>query len=142
MHPPSSATQDPKLALAKGLAIAGLVIFSVYYVDEIAKGGGTAGGFLPIASPITRGLSFQLSPLILSAAAFALSWNKPSLLVPAALVATGALMVIDGITTGTRYFTVLVLPGPVIGFAYGLAILALGIVKSVKTGMAMTTATK
>ena len=61
--------------------------------------------------------------------AFAISWNKPSLLVSSALVATGALMVIDGITTGTRYFTVLVLPGPIIGFVYGLAILALEIVE-------------
>ncbi|HEU4605552.1 MAG TPA: hypothetical protein VFS46_04870 [Nitrososphaera sp.] len=131
---------NSRLALAQVLAIASLAIFSIYYIDEIAKEGGTAGGFLPIANPMTRGLSFQLSPLILSAAAFALSWNKPSLLVSAALVVNGALMVIDGITTGTRYFTVLVLPGPIIGFAYGLAILALGIVKSIKTGMAMTAA--
>lgn len=133
---------NSRLALAQVLAIASLAIFSIYYIDEIAKEGGTAGGFLPVANPIIRGLSFQLSSLILSTLAFALSWNKPSLLVPAALVVTGALMVIDGITTGTRYFTVLVLPGPVIGFAYGLAILALGIVKSIKTGMAMTTAAK
>jgi hypothetical protein len=41
---------DSKLALAKGLAIAGLIVFAVYYIDEIAKGGGTTGGFyqLPI----------------------------------------------------------------------------------------------
>lgn len=131
---------DPRLALAQILAIAGLAIFLIYYVDEAAKEGGTEGGFLPIASPMLRGLSFQLSPLVLSAVAFAISWNKPSLLVSSALVVTGALMVIDGITTGTRYFTVLVLPGPIIGFAYGLAILTLGIVKSIKAWMAMTIA--
>jgi hypothetical protein len=129
---------NSRLALARVLAMAGLAIFLIYYTDEIAKGGGTEGGFLPIASPMARGFVFQFSPLILSAAAFALSWNKSSLLVSAALVATGSLMVIDGITTGTRYFAILVLPGPIIGFAYGLAILALGIVKSIKTGMAMT----
>jgi hypothetical protein len=122
-----------RLALAQILAMAGLAIFLIYDIDEAAKGGGTEGGFLPIASPMLRGLAFQLSPLILSAIAFALSWNRPSLLVSAVLVATGALMVVDGITTGTRYFTVLVLPGPIIGFAYGLAILALGIAKTMMT---------
>jgi len=131
---------DSKLSLAKGLATVGLIVFLVYYVDETAKGGGTTGGFLPVANPMIRGLSFQLSPLILSTVAFALSWNKPSLLVSATMVVTGALMVIDG-TTGTRYFTILVIPGPIIGFIYGLAVLALGIVKSVRTRMAMRTKT-
>jgi hypothetical protein len=103
---------DSRFALAKVLSIAGLAIFSIYYVDELAKEGGTAGGFLPVASPIIRGLSFQLSTLVLSAVAFALSWKKPSLLLSATLIITGGLMVIDGISIGTRYFTVLVLPGP------------------------------
>lgn len=124
---------DSRLALAQVLAMAGLAIFLIYDIDEIAKEGGTQGGFLPIASPMLRGFLFQLSPLVLSAVAFTLSRGRPSILVSAALVAAGSLMVIDGITTGTRYFTILVLPGPVIGFAYGLAILALGIVKTVMT---------
>lgn len=126
---------DSRFVLAKVLSLAALAIFSIYYIDELAKEGGTTGGFLPVASPIIRGLSFQLSTLILSAVAFALSWKKPSFLVSATLVITGVLMVIDGITIGTRYFTILVLPGPIIGFTYGLAILVLGIVKSIQTGM-------
>lgn len=97
---------DSRLALAKVLATVGLAIFSIYYVDELAKEGGTAGGFLPVTSPIIRGLSFQLSTLILSAVAFALSWKKSSLLLSATLVITGALMVIDGIIVGTRYFSI------------------------------------
>jgi hypothetical protein len=125
---------DSRLVLAKVLSLAALAIFSIYYIDELAKEGGATGGFLPVASPIIRGLSFQLSTLILSAVAFALSWKKPSLLMSATLVITAALMVIDGITIGTRYFTILVLPGPIIGFTYGLAILVLGIVKSIQTG--------
>jgi hypothetical protein len=133
---------DSRLALAKVLSIAGLAIFSTYYVDELAKDGGTAGGFLPVANPVIRGLSFQLSTLVPSAAAFALSWKKPSLLLSAALFIAGVLMVIDGISIGTRYFTVLVLPGPIIGFAYGLAILVLGIIKSIQTGMLKTTEAK
>jgi hypothetical protein len=122
-----------RLALAKILAIAGLAIFLIYYVDEIAKEGGSVGGFLPVANPMSRGLAFQLGPLIVAALAFAFSWKKASVLISAALVVTGTLMVIDGITTGTRFFTVLVLPGPIIGFIYGLAILALGLVKSKMT---------
>jgi hypothetical protein len=131
---------DSRLVLAKVLSIIGLAIFSIYYIDELAKEGGTAGGFLPIASPIIRGLSFQLSTMIISAVAFALSWKKPSLLLSATLVIVGALMVVDGITTGTRYFTILVLPGPIIGFAYGLVVLAFGIVKSIEMARVMTTA--
>ena len=131
---------DSRLVLAKLLSIIGLAIFSIYYIDELAKEGGTAGGFLPIASPIIRGLSFQLSTMIISAVAFARSWKKPSLLLSATLVIVGALMVVDGITTGTRYFTILVLPGPIIGFAYGLVVLAFGIVKSIEMARVMTTA--
>lgn len=131
---------DSRFVLAKVLSIVGLAIFSIYYIDELAKEGGTAGGFLPIASPIIRGLSFQLSTMIISAVAFALSWKKPSLLLSATLVIVGALMVVDGITTGTRYFTILVLPGPIIGFAYGMVVLAFGIVKSIEMARVMTTA--
>jgi hypothetical protein len=131
---------DSRLVLAKVLSIIGLAIFSIYYIDELVKEGGPAGGFLPIASPIIRGLSFQLSTMIISAVAFALSWKKPSLLLSATLVIVGALMVVDGITTGTRYFTILVLPGPIIGFAYGLVVLAFGIVKSIEMARVMTTA--
>ena len=107
--------------MARLLAIAGLVIFSIYFIDEAAKNGGTVGGFLPVPSPMARGLAFELS------------WRKPSVLVSAMLTATGALMVDDGISIGTRYLAILTLPGPVIGFVYGLVVLALGIVKSVMT---------
>gem|GEM_PF-5728300 len=63
--------------------------------------------------------------------------RKPSFHVSATLVIVGALMGIDGISVGTQYFTILILPGPIIGFGYGLAILVLGTVKSVQTGMLM-----
>lgn len=130
-------TPNSRLALARALAVTGIAIFLIYYVDEIAKEGGSVGGFLPIASPMARGLVFQLIPLALSGASFVLSSSKPSILISVSLVATGSLMVIDGITTGTRFFTILIVPGPVIGFAYGLLILTLGIVKSLTTGLAL-----
>jgi hypothetical protein len=123
---------DPRLAVARLLATAGLVLFSIYFVDEIAKDGGAVGGFLPVPSPMSRGLAFELPTLALSAAAFALSWRKPSVLVSIVLLVTGTLMIIDGVTIGTRYFVALTLPGPVIGFIYGLVVLALGIIKSMR----------
>jgi hypothetical protein len=111
----------------------GLPIFSIYFIDELAKNSGTVGGFLPISSPLIRGFAFELPTLALSAASFALSWRRFSVLFPIVLLATGVLMVIDGIAIGTRYFTVLNLPGPLIGFIYGLVVLALGITKLVTT---------
>ena len=89
-----------------------------------------------------RGHSFQLTALVSSAMAFALSWRKPLFHVSATLVIAGALMVIVGISVGTRYFTILILPGQIIGFAYGRAILVLGTVKSVQTEMLKATELK
>jgi hypothetical protein len=123
----------PRLAVARLLAAAGLVLFSIYFVDEIAKDGGAVGGFLPVPRPMARGLAFELPTLALSAAALALSWRKPSVLVSIVLLVIGTLMIIDGVTIGTRYFVVLTLPGPIIGFVYGLVVLALGIIKSMRT---------
>jgi hypothetical protein len=74
--------------------------------------------------------------------AFALSWRKPSFHVSATFVIADALMELDGKSVGTRYFTILIPPGPIIGFAYGLAILVLGTVKSVQTGMLKATEMK
>ena len=130
---------DSRLALAQRLAVAGLAIFAIYHVDEVAKASGTAG-FLPIDNPMIRGLLFELSTLLLSAAAFALSWSRPSIIVSMVLIIAGALMVMDGVAIGTRYFTVIAVPGPVIGLAYGIAVLALGLAKGISTGMAMKTA--
>ena len=124
---------DPRLAVARLLATAALVLFSIYFIDEIAKDGRTLGGFLPVSSPMARGLAFELPTLALSAAAFTLSWCKPSVLVSIVLLVTGTLMIIDGVTIGTRYFVVLTLPGPIIGFVYGLAVLTFGIIKSMRT---------
>jgi hypothetical protein len=124
---------NPRLALARILAIAGLVLFSIYFIDEAAKDGGTVGGFLPVSNPMARGVIFELPSLALSAAAFALTWSGRSVLTSVVLLVTGALMILDGVLIGTRFFVILNLPGPVIGFVYGLAVLTLGIIKSVRT---------
>lgn len=47
--------------------------------------------FLQIDNPMIRGLLVELSTLLLSAAAFALSLNRPSIIVSMVLIVTGAL---------------------------------------------------
>lgn len=127
---------DSRLVLAQRLAVAGLAIYSVYHIDEVARASGM-DGFLPVANPMARGLLFELSSLVLSAAAFAASWKKPSIIVSMLLIIMGALMVADGMAIGTKYFTVMTVPGPIIGFAYGVLVLALGLAKGIMTWVAM-----
>ena len=127
---------DPKLVLAQRLAMAALAVYSVYHIDEVMRASGM-GGFLPVANPMARGLLFELNPLVLSVPAFAASWKKPSIIVSMLLVITGALMVADGVAIGTKYFAIMTVPGPVIGFAYGVAVLALGLAKGTTTWIAM-----
>lgn len=43
-------------------------------------------------------------------------------------------MVMDGIEIGAPHFVDLEVPGPVIGFAYGIAVLVLGLAKAVVLG--------
>ena len=127
---------DQKLVLAQRLAIAGLAVYSVYHIDEVARASGM-DGFLPVANPTARGLLFELSPLVLSAVAFAASWKKPSIIVSMLLIITGALMVADGVAIGTKYFAIMTIPGPIIGFAYGIAVIALGLAKGTMTWIVM-----
>jgi hypothetical protein len=79
-------------------------------------------------------LLFELIMLLLSAAACAMSLNRLSIIVLMMLIVTGALMVMDGIAIGTPHFMDFAVPGPVIGFAYGIAVLVLGLAKAVLLG--------
>lgn len=72
--------------------------------------------------------------LSLSAAACAMSLNRLSIIVLMMLIVTGALMVMDGIAIGAPHFMDLEVPGLVIGFAYGIAVLVLGLAKAVVLG--------
>jgi hypothetical protein len=129
---------DSRLVLARRLVVAGLAIFAVYHIDEVARASGMKG-FLPVDNPTVRGIVFELSTLLLSATAFALSWNRPSIIISMLLIVSGVLMITDGISIGTRYLTNLTVPGPVIGLVYGIALLSLGLAKGITTGIAMKT---
>lgn len=129
---------DSKLIWAQRLAIAALAIIAVYHVDEVLKASG-GSGFVPVVNPMMRGALFEVPALVLSAASFGFSWNKPSIIVSMVLLITGILMVVDGIAIGTRYLSIVTVPGPIIGLLYGLAVLALGTAKGLMTAAAMKT---
>lgn len=130
-----------KLRLAQRIALAGAVIVAVYHVDEVMKASGSTG-YLPIDNPMLRGGLFGIPSLVLFATSFAISRNETSILLPLILISSGAVMVADGITIGTRYLSNLTVPGPVIGLFYGLTVLSLGLAKGILTAQAWKTPPK
>ena len=97
--------------------------------------------FLPFDTQ-TAGIMFGLTGILLSIGAFAISWGQKSVLISGLLLVTGILITLGGIA-GTGYFAVIVFPGPIIGVFLGLAVIGMGIVKSIRTGMEIkTTATR
>lgn len=123
---------DSKLELAQRLALAGAIIVIVYHIDEVIKASG-GSGYLPIPSPMVRGALFGIPALALSVASFALVWRKTSIIVPMLLLISGGLMTVDGIMIGTKYLSILTMPGPIIGLVYGVTMLSLGVIKAVTT---------
>ena len=123
---------DSRIQWAQRLALAGLAVTVIYHIDEVMKASG-GSGYLPLASPMLRGALFGIPTFSLSAASFVLSWKRASFLVSIILIVGGSLMVADGIMIGTRFLTLLTMPGPIIGLVYGIGILALGIIKTVMT---------
>lgn len=114
---------NSKLVLAKGFAGTALVIA---LVDAIWS------SFLPI-DVATAGIVFGLSTISFSTAAFFISLRQRSLVISALLVASGIVITIHGVIE-TRNLAVIYLPGPILGVIFGLWVLALGIVKSMKSG--------
>lgn len=115
-----------KLVIAKGLAGAALVLA---LVDAVWS------SFLPV-DVATGGIVFGLSTISFSTTAFFISLRKRSLLVSALLVASGIVITVHGVIE-TRNLAVIYFPGPILGVIFGLWVLALGIAKSIKTGMGM-----
>lgn len=129
---------DSRLTWARRLAIAGLVLIAIYHVDEVIEASGLAG-FLPISNPMLRGALFEISALALSTSSFALSWTRPSIILSIILLVIGTLMTVDAIAIGTKYFSIMTVPGPIVGFFYGLTVFSLGIAKALLTAAAMKT---
>jgi hypothetical protein len=80
-----------------------------------------------------------MAGLVLAIAAFVLSWRQKSLLVSILMLVVGALQTVNAVIA-TRNFTILAFPGPISGVIVGVAILGLGIAKSINTAKKMRTA--
>jgi len=72
-----------------------------------------------------------ISAIVLSAAAFIVSWKQRSFVVAGLLAASGIILMILPIAKMN-----FVIPGPIIGVIVGLVILGLGIAKGIKTAKA------
>lgn len=116
--------------LAKALAIAALILFLISGVDVATNAPG-GGDLLPLSSMV-RGMIFGFGAVALATAAFFVSVKRESSLVSILLIVTGTLMVIAGVVS-TRGLTLIWFPGPIIFLFLGFWIIALGIVKNVRT---------
>lgn len=113
---------NPKIALAVGLAAAALALVLPNLVGGIAVLG------------LATGTAFNISSIALSAAAFAVSWKQGSYLVAGLLAATGIIYMIPGLVALAGInFAVIVVPGPILGVIFGLAIFGLGAPKGIRT---------
>jgi hypothetical protein len=114
----SPMTTNPKLRLAQGLAIAATIAILINALLSI--------------SPTQARLLFAGTGILLAAAAFGVSWGQKSVLISVLLLISGALLAVNE-TIYTINFSILVIPGPIIGVILGLVVLGLGIAKSIST---------
>ena len=112
---------NTKLRLAQGLAIVSSVFFYIFVIN-------TFGG----VPPVGPGLIFPVLGEVLAIAAFILSWRKKSVLVSSMLLIGGTILAVNAMIA-TRFFAILVFPGPITGVILGLSIVGLGIAKSIST---------
>jgi flagellar biosynthesis protein FliR len=108
-----------KNVLSVGLAAATLVVFLTVTIS----GGALRAGLAPWPG---------IGAIVLATLAFVVSWKHRSFLVAGLLAASGVTGIIAGVIN-TRYFAVIVFPGPILGVIIGLGILALGVAKGIRT---------
>ena len=83
------------------------------------------------------GAVFGISAIALSVAAFVLSLKKRSYVV-AGLLAAGGIIYMIAAVTALGDFSIIVVPGPILGVLFGLLIFGLGVAKGVRTARAET----
>lgn len=115
--------------LAKVLAVAALILFLISGIDVATNAAG--GDLLPLSSMV-RGMIFGFGAVAVATAAFFVSMNRGSILVSILLIVTGTLMAIAGMVS-TRGLTLIWFPGPILFLFLGFWLIALGIVKNVRT---------
>jgi hypothetical protein len=98
-----------------------------------------AGGIAVLG--LATGTALNITAIALSAAAFAVSWRQRSYLIAGLLVAAGIIYTIPGLVAlASINFAVIIIPGPILGVIFGLAIIGLGLAKGIRTAKAMTVA--
>lgn len=115
--------------LAKALAVAALILFLISGIDVATNA--TGGDLLPLSSMV-RGMIFGFGAVAVATAAFFVSMNRGSILVSILLIVTGTLMAIACMVS-TSGLTLIWFPGPIIFLFLGFWLIALGIVKNVRT---------
>ena len=111
---------NSKLVIGVGLAAASLALVLPNLAGGIAVLGLAAGTVLNITS------------IGLAAAAFGVSWKQRFYTIAGLLIAAGIIYMIPGwVALGD--FSVIIVPGPILGVLFGLVILGLGIAKSIRT---------
>jgi hypothetical protein len=68
----------------------------------------------------------------LATAAFVVSWKHSSFLVAGLLAASGIIFMVTSMIA-TDFFAVIVVPGPILGAIFGVAIFGLGVAKGIRT---------
>lgn len=133
---------DTRYALSIGLAGATLAVVLPFLQGVLVA----VPGFAPavVQSGLAPALSLWFGPVIpltavaLAAGAFAASWRRRSFLVAGLLAASGIVFAATS-TIATEFFAVVVVPGPILGVLFGLAIFGLGAAKGVMSARRIET---
>jgi hypothetical protein len=127
-----------KHILSVGLAVATLAVVLPFFAGGVLLYQPSLApllvqiGIVPGTGPAWFASVFGTIALALGIASFSVSWKQRSFLVAGLLAASGALWMMPGLIA-TGYLTSIVIPGPILGFISGLAILGLGIAKGLRT---------
>jgi hypothetical protein len=112
---------NPKLVTGTVLAAAALALV----LPNLAGGIAVLG--------LATGTALNISSLVLSAAAFAVSWGQKSYLVAGLLAIAGVIYMIPALVAlASINFAVIVFPGPILGVIFGLVIFGLGVAKGIR----------
>jgi hypothetical protein len=129
---------NPKHILSVGLAAATFVVVLPFFAGGVLLLQPSLApllvqaGLVPGTGPAWFAPVFGTIALALGAATFAVSWKQRSFLVAGLLAASGIIFMIPSLIA-TGYLSVIVIPGPILGFISGLAIFGFGVAKGFRT---------
>jgi hypothetical protein len=134
---------NSKYVLAIGLAAATLVVVLPFFAGGVLLLQPSfapfvvQAGLTPGSGPAWFGPVFGISAIVLSIAAFVVSWKQRSYVVGGLLAASGIIFMIPALIA-TGYLAVIVVPSPILGVIIGLGIFGLGLTTSIRTARVLT----